>query len=292
MRLLITGAAGFVGSHLVDHLADRHEVYAMTRRAPPPELAGRATWIEQDLCAFDETALPEQVDGIVHLAQSAHYREFPDGAPDVFAVNVSSTFSLLEYARRAGARSVVLASTGGLYGYRRHPIREVEDEPRPTTFYFRSKRAAEILAEAYTDLFSVVVFRFFFVYGAGQTRMLIPTLIDKVVSGQEIVVDGDPGLTINPIHVDDAVRAFEPALELGRSTTLNVAGEEHVTVTGLVDLIGEIAGRAPAITHGPAQADGDLVADIGRLRELLGVHPEISLRDGLRSAIGVPSPRP
>ena len=291
MRLLITGATGFVGSRLLDHLADRHEVYAMARRPPSPELSSRATWIEQDLRAFDDTALPDRVDGIVHLAQSPLYREFPEGAPDVFAVNVGSTFSILEYAHRAGARSVVLASTGGVYGYRQHPIRELDDEPQPTTFYFRSKRAAEILAEAYAELYSVVVFRFFFVYGAGQRRMLIPTLIDKVVSGQEIVVDGDPGLTINPIHVDDAVRAFEPALEFGRSTTLNVAGSERVTITDLVRLIGEIASRPAIIAHGPAQPEGDLVADIGRLREVLDITPEISLRDGLRSAIEIPSSR-
>ena len=116
----------------------------------------------------------------------------------------------------------------------------------------------------------MVVFRFFFVYGAGQQRMLIPTLIEKVASGEEIVVDGDPGLTINPIHVDDAVRAFEPALELGRSTTLNVAGSERITITDLVRLIGEIAGRPAIIAHGPAQPEGDLVADIGRLREAAG----------------------
>jgi nucleoside-diphosphate-sugar epimerase len=85
------------------------------------------------------------------------------------------------------------------------------------------------------------------------------------------------------------VRAFEPALELGRSTTLNVAGTERVTITDLVGLIGELAGRPAIVTHGPAQPEGDLVADIGRLREVLDITPEVSLRDGLRSALGVPS---
>jgi len=184
----------------------------------------------------------------------------------------------------------VLASTGGVYGYRPHPISEREDEPRPTTFYFRSKRSAELLAEAYAELFAVVVFRLFFVYGAGQRRMLIASLIDKVTGGEPIVVDGDPGLSINPIHIDDAVRAFEPALELDRSATVNVAGAERVSVTELVRLIGELAGRPPAIEHTEAQPEGDLVADIGRLRELLGVAPAISLSEGLRGAIGVSAP--
>jgi nucleoside-diphosphate-sugar epimerase len=292
VRLLITGATGFVGSRLIEHLQDRHELHAIARRPPPASLADRAAWIEQDLRAFDPTALPDRVDGVVHLAQSEHYRDFPDGAADVFAVNVASTFSVLEYARSAGARAFVLASTGGVYGYRDHPIRELDDEPRPTNFYFRSKRAAELLAEAYAGLFAVIVFRFFFVYGAGQRRMLIPTLIDKVTRGEQIAVDGDPGLSMNPIHVDDAVRVFEPALELGHSDTLNIAGAERVTITELVRLIGKIAGRPPAIAHNAAQPDGDLVADVERLREILGVAPELSLRDGLRSAIGIPSSRP
>jgi nucleoside-diphosphate-sugar epimerase len=289
MRLLVTGAAGFVGAHLIEHLGGRHELFAIARRPAPPELADSATWIEQDLHRFDAGALPERVDGVIHLAQSAHYREFPAGAADVFAVNVASTFELLEYARAAGARAFVLASTGGLYGYRPRPIREDEDEPRPTTFYFRSKRAAELLAAAYSELLSVIVLRFFFVYGPGQTRMLIPTLIDKVARGEEIVVEGDPGLSVNPIHVDDAVRVFEPALTLGSSGVFNVAGSERVTISGLVRLIGEIADRSPAIAHDAAQPEGDLIADIARMREVLGVLPRISLRDGLRSAIATPS---
>lgn len=290
MKLLITGATGFVGSRLVRHLAGRHDLYAIARRPPPDDLAGLATWIEQDLRSFDPSALPARIDAIVHLAQSVHYRDFPDGASDVFAVNVASTAATLEYARKAGARAFVLASTGGLYGYRDHPIHELQDAPRPTTFYFRSKRSAELLAEAYADLLSVIVFRFFFVYGPGQTRMLIPTLIDRVASGKPVTVDGNPGLSINPIHVDDAVRAFEPALALGRSETINVAGRERVTITKLVQLIGEIAGRPADVAHNLKQPPGDLVADIARLDEILGVMPEVPLEDGLRGAIGVPSP--
>lgn len=290
MRILVTGGTGFIGGRLVRHLADRHDVYAIARRPPPA--TDRVRWIEQDLRAFDAGALPDRIDGIVHLAQSARYRDFPDGAADVYAVNVAATFELLEYARGAGARAFVLASTGGVYGYQPHPITE-RDEIRPTAFYFRSKRSAELIAEAYEDLLAVVVLRLFFVYGAGQRRMLISSLIDKVTGGEQVVVNGDPGLTVNPIHVDDAVRAFEPALELGRSATVNVAGAEAVTISDLVRRIGELAGRPAAIAHDAAQPESDLVADISRLRELLGVSPRVTLADGLREAIAaaVPSGR-
>jgi UDP-glucose 4-epimerase len=285
VRILITGAGGFVGSRLVEHLADRHELYAIARR-PPPALADRAPWIEQDLRAFDAAALPDRIDGVVHLAQSPRWRDFPDGAPDVFAVNVGATIDLLEYARRAGAQAFVLASTGGVYEPSVKPVSEA-DEPHPTAFYFRSKLAAEVLAGAYAELLSVVVLRLFFVYGPRQDRMLIAGLIDKVISGEPIVVDGDPGLTINPIHVADAVKVFEPALTLGRSTTVNVAGPENVTISDLVRQIGDIAGRSPAIGHSDAQPAGDLVADIGCLRDELGVTPAIGLADGLRDAIAL-----
>jgi nucleoside-diphosphate-sugar epimerase len=285
VRILITGAAGFVGSRLVQHLADRHELFAIARR-PPAVLADRAHWIEQDLRAFDADALPDRIDGVVHLAQSPRWRDFPDGAADVYAVNVASTFALLEYARQAGAQGFVLASTGGVYAPSAQPITEA-DEPRPTAFYFRSKRAAEELAAAYAELLSVVVLRPFFVYGPGQDRMLIAGLIDKVTGGGPIVVDGDPGLTINPIHVADAVRVFEPALTLGRSTTVNVAGPENVTITDLVRQIGELTGRAPDISHRGEQPAGDLVADISRLRDELGVNPAIGLSEGLRDAIAL-----
>ena len=290
MRLLVTGATGFVGSRLIAHLADRHQLYAVARRQPEraPE---SCTWIEQDLRTLQPDLLPDSIDGVIHLAQSTRYRDFPDGAEDMFAVNVASTCGLLEYARRAGARAFVLASTGGVYDYHPDPISESEQEPRPTTFYFRSKRAAEILAGSYTDLFAVMVLRFFFVYGPGQTRMLIPTLTDKVDAGQEIVIEGDPGLRINPIHVDDAIRAFEPALDAGISATINVAGPEGLTITDLIGLIGEILGRSPSVTHDDAQPPGDLVADIRRLRELLGVVPAISPAEGLRATLAAKSPR-
>jgi UDP-glucose 4-epimerase len=291
VRLLVTGATGFVGSHLIEHLAGRHELYAVSRQRPEGAPQD-CTWIEQDLRAFDPDVLPDRIDGVVHLAQSPRYRDFPDGAADMFAVNVASTSGLLEYARRASARVFVFASTGGVYDYHPHPIRESEQEPRPTTFYFRSKLAAELLVDSYTELFNVVVFRFFFVYGPGQTRMLIPTLIDKVQAGQEIVVEGDQGLRINPIHVDDAILAFEPALDAGVSATINVAGPEGLTITELIGRIGELLGKSPSVTHNQAQPPGDLVADIGRLRELLGVVPEISPAAGLRTILGATSSRP
>jgi nucleoside-diphosphate-sugar epimerase len=284
MRILVTGAGGFLGRHLVAALAPRHDLVALTRRTPPSELEAAAQWVRCDLRELETSALPRHVDAVIHLAQSSRYREFPDGAEDMFAVNVSSTFALLEYARRASASAFALASTGGVYGRSRVPVRE-GDRPQPTTFYFRSKLAAEALLEGYAGEFRTLAFRFFFIYGPGQQRMLIPTLAARVAARQEIVIEGDPGLRINPIYVDDAARVFEPALLSGAGGTFNVAGEEQLTISELVDLLGEAVGERPQVRHVPTPVDGDLVADVSRMRDELGARAQVSLVDGLRSLV-------
>ncbi|HMI99784.1 MAG TPA: NAD(P)-dependent oxidoreductase [Gaiellaceae bacterium] len=283
MRVLVTGATGFIGRNLLAVLTADHEVFALTRGEVPDDRQ-EAHWIEEDLCSLRAASLPAQIDAVVHLAQSRRYREFPDGAADMFAVNVESTFRLLEYARGAGAEIFVLASTGGVYGGSPAPITE-DDEIDPVGFYPASKAAAETLASGYDSALATVVLRFFFVYGPGQEKMLVPSLIERVRSGDEIVIDGDPGLRMNPIHVCDAVQAFEPALRLGRSDVFNVAGEEAVSITDLLGVIGQELGTEADVRHTDAEPPGDLVAANRKLKDVLGVTPRISLAEGIRSML-------
>ena len=175
MRVLVTGATGFIGRHLVADLGERHEIVALTRGAPPDDLAGAAEWVQQDLAeALDPSRLPRRVDAVIHLAQSRRYKDFPDGAQDIFAVNVHSTFR----AAGVGARGRRAASSCSPRpaGCTRTPPRPVrEDDPvRLTNLYFRSKYAAEVLLGAYADLLRPVVLRPFFVYGPGQARHAHP----------------------------------------------------------------------------------------------------------------------
>jgi UDP-glucose 4-epimerase len=281
LRVLVTGATGLVGRRLLPVLAERHEVTALARR-PVDDFETLVTDLARDV------RLPEGLDAVVHLAQSNRYRDWPDGAADMYAVNVDSTFQLLEQAHRSGVGHFVHASTGAVYAPSPSPLRE-RDPVAPDGFYARSRLAAETLVQGYADQLAAVTLRPFFIYGPEQEGMLVPSLTGRVLAGEEIAVHGDPGIAITPIHVDDAVRAVVAAVELDHSAVVNVAGGERVTLTELVGMIAEAAGREPLVRHTEGGTQ-DLVADITRMRELLGVTPVVSLREGLSGVVAARAP--
>src|SRR5207248_4921038 len=137
----------------------------------------------------------------------------------------------------------------------------------------------------YHAFFHTVVLRFFFVYGPGQERMLVPTLIEKVLKGDQISIAGRPGQRINPIHIADAVEVFPPALELGGPDVFNVAGDEIVSIRDLVGVIEEATGESAHVRHVDPEHAGDLVADNARMKDVLDVHPRTSLLEGIRSML-------
>jgi UDP-glucose 4-epimerase len=289
VKILVTGATGFIGGRLAPLLARDHEIVAIVRPGSIP-IGSEAEWIEQDLSEpLRREALPARLDAVIHLAQSRLYKQFPEGASDVFGINVHSTFRLLDYARDAGASRFVFASTGGVYGSSDKAVLET-DRLNPLNFYLSSKYGAESLVTSYNSFFTTVVLRFFFVYGPGQRHMMVPTLLGRVLGDQEIVVEGDPGLRMNPIYVDDAARVFEPALRLEQSDLFNIAGDEAVTLTELVQLMAEVSGRKARVKHAPAAQAGDLVGDNSKMKAMLGVRPETSLRDGIAAMVEAMAP--
>lgn len=281
-HVLVTGASGFIGEHLLQRLAPKHEVVALSRCRPARGNSSRVTWIEHDLSQpLTPDLTPGPVEAVVHLAQSRNYRDFPARTEEIFDVNVRGTMHLLEFARQNHVKRFVFAGSGGVYQYSSDPI--VESGPiQPMGFYLSTKRAAEVLMRNYEAFFSVIGLRLFFVYGPGQQEgMLVPSLLRKVADRQQITIDGDPGIRINPIYVSDAVRAIEAALAAPESFHVNVAGDEVLSITELVDRLGAVVGKSPAIDHKMAGLAGDLVADTTRMKEWLGVTPAVSLRDGL-----------
>ena len=277
MKLLVTGAAGLIGRHLLGALASRHAVHALHRPGALGD-GGNVRWIAADLTdrRFVDL-LPKTVDGVVHLAQSRRFRAFPEGARDVFGVNVESTAALLDWCVRRGIRRFVLASSGGIYGHGRDPF--TEEYPvgsaGPLGYYLASKHCAELLSESYTDHMTVIILRLFFVYGPGQRPdMLIPRLVRSVAEGGLITLDGEDGLRTNPVHVADAVSAIRHALDLEQSHKINVAGPDALSLRQIADSIGarlgELQHRAEKSDRGYRQDEADACSAVrplpGRLR--------------------------
>jgi nucleoside-diphosphate-sugar epimerase len=278
MRVLVTGASGFIGAQLAPALAAAgHDVFALVRdagRAPAD-----ATAVEVDLeRPLRHRELP-QVDAVVHLAQANV--SFPDAARELYRVNTVATHELLDYARTAGAARFVYASSGSIYGLGEGVVDE-DTERRATDFYSVTKRNAEQLMESYRPCFATAVLRPFAPYGPTQHGRLIPNLVRRVREGLPISLNegGRPRMT--PLYVDDVLRAFAAALELEGHHVVNVAGDEAVGIDELAGLIGEIVGRAPAFEPG-AGAPGDLVADNRRMHDLLAPGRLVPLAEGLRA---------
>jgi UDP-glucose 4-epimerase len=269
LRIVVTGATGLVGRQVATLLSADHDVWAVTRR-PAFESTAIRTVIGDLAAPALPAGLPESADTIIHLAQSEHFRTFPEGAPDVFAVNVASTARLLDWAQRAGVRHFILASSGA-----------VDHGASPASFYVASKKSAELLAQSYASALSVLVIRFFFVYGPGQRRsMLVPRLIDHVRSGTAISLAGGDGPRFNPVFVDDAARALVAAVQHQTAGLINIAGPDVLTVRAMADAIAASVGHAPRFDESPLAAE-DLVGDISRMCAEL-VPPAFTFAQGVQ----------
>jgi len=289
LNVLVTGAAGFVGSHLVPALiAAGHTVFAAhydLDRLPPVAGARRLQWdlAEPGLPA----ALPAEIGAIVHLAQANV--PFPDRANEMFAVHVAATQRLLSVALRAGARRFVFASTGSIYGSGHRDWIESDPTEGPG-YYAATKVAAERLIRAYGGLLSFAIFRLFAPYGPGQSNRLVPRLIAGVTEGRPVQIAGGTGAIFNPVHVKHVVDVLVQSLETKHSHVLNLGGDETLSVRDMAETVGRVVGRAPVFEQpaytGTEGAPERVVGDNTALRRTYRLPERLtSFEDGVRSMI-------
>jgi UDP-glucuronate 4-epimerase len=307
MKVLLTGAAGFIGSHLAERLlGDGHEVIgydsfdsflypAAVKEDNAALLAGRPGFrlVRADL--LDAAALRRETAGcdlVVHLAALAGVRPSIAEPPRYARVNVEGTTNVLEACRHAGVRRVVVASSSSVYGAR--PGATVgfrEDDPclSPASPYAASKRAGELLASTYRDLFGIGIssLRFFTVYGPRQRpEMAIHAFAKKIAAGRPVTLYGDGTSARDYTFIDDiidgtyaACRAVEPgALEI-----YNLGGSRTTTLSRLVELLGAALGRAPILDWQPDQP-GDVpvtFADVSKAQRDLGYAPKVPIEEGI-----------
>lgn len=284
MNILITGATGLVGSNLTKKLSKEHRVFALIRNSADIRFNKNVTIIEADLFNLNLSVLPHKIDTVYYLAQSRKFRDFPDGAADIFEINIYSALKIIDWAVKNNVKKFFYASTGGVYKNPKTPVKEFFDINANTAsgFYLGSKLCAEILLKNYSSYFETfAILRPFFIYGPGQNQtMLIPRLIKNIYSGKEISLNGKNGIKTNPIYVDDAAAAFEKLLGLKGEFIFNLAGGEVVSIKQIAEIIGGIIGKKPYFKPTPPKQP-DLIADISFMKKKLYI-PKITLKEGIR----------
>ncbi len=304
-RILVTGAAGFIGSTLVDRLLARGDAVtglddfdpfydpAIKRRNLASASASpRFKLLEVDLrdrAAMAAALAAERPDVVVHLAAQAGVR--PSIAkPQLYVdVNVTGTLHLLEAMTAAGCKRLVYGSTSSVYGAgSKPPFKEDDVADRPISPYAATKRAAELLCATWHALHGlrVTVLRFFTVYGPRQRpEMAIHKFARLMLAGQPIPRFGDGSTVRDYTYVDDILDGVVRAVDRDDGfDVFNLGESQTYSLDQLVALLAQELGVAPKIEKLPDQA-GDVpatCADITKARRVLGYDPRVALPEGIR----------
>jgi len=308
MHVLVTGAAGFIGSHVCEALIARgHQVTgidayadvpypAAEKRAAGAAVAARGVRIvEADICDADALAsvLDDSVDVVVHLAALAGVRPSLALPLRYIRTNVEGTAVIVERMRALGKRRLVFASSSSVYGAK--PVAGTgaftEDDPcvAPASPYAATKRMNELFLSSYRDLFGlgVIALRFFTVYGPRQrSDMAIAMFTRAIAQGAPIRVFGDGSSRRDYTYIADIVTGVTAAAERvvpGAFDLVNLGGTRTVSLAELIATIERATGRKATIERLPDQP-GDVpvtYANIDRARQLLGYEPTVRVEDGI-----------
>ena len=297
MKVLITGAAGFLGSALGAHLIRQgHEVRGLDDLSTGTEEAVHEDVLFTRGDVMDRPklwTLLQDVECVFHLAARVSVQESILYPREYNETNVGGTVSLMEAMRDVGVRRVVFTSSGAVYGsQKKQPLSE-DLRPHPDSPYAVSKLSAEYYVRTIGKLWDIetVTLRIFNAYGQGQHLPpahppVIPNYLKQAVQEGTLVIHNSGDQTRDFVYVDDVVRAMSRAASADEvdGEIINVGSGTEVSVTDLADLVLEVTDGEPEVVHNP-KSDGGVKrmrADITRARELLDYEPQISLREGLR----------
>jgi UDP-glucuronate 4-epimerase len=309
-NILITGGAGFIGSHLVDRLLaeggwritvvdDFNDFYdpAIKRENVRARLANPDyDLVEADIrnqAALEQAFAGSGFDCIVHLAARAGVRPSLKEPRLYVETNINGTLNLLELARTRGVKQFVFGSSSSVYGMNAK-VPFSEDDPifNPISPYAATKAAGELICHSYAHLYDlrIVCLRFFTVYGARQRPDLAIHKFAKLISaGKPIPVFGDGTTRRDYTYIDDIIAGVRAAMEYDQSNyeVINLGESRTVELRELISLLEQALGRKAKIDRQPLQP-GDVpqtFADISKARALLGYDPQTQIEKGILSFV-------
>jgi UDP-glucose 4-epimerase len=299
-HVLVTGGAGFIGSHLVDGLlargAGRVTVldsfkYANAGRPQPGD--GRVSAVKFTLGTDASAGLADilvDVDLVFHLAAEKHNQSLPDPR-QLISANVAGSHELFEAAGRAGVAKLIFASSLYAYGRMSGPPMNESEPANPSTLYGVSKLTGEQLGARARAKYGLACLplRYFFVYGPRQFpgmgyKSVIVANFERLTRGEPPVVFGDGRQELDYVYVDDVVEATIAAMESPLDgELLNVGSGTGTSINDLTRVMIGVSGKSIIPVSGPADSThgSSRVCDNRKITELLGWKPRISLREGL-----------
>jgi len=298
MHVLVTGAAGFIGSHLSETLIARGDTVvgldafidyypAAVKRENVAGLLEDPGFqlVEADLRDADLVSVVDGCDAVIHAAAMPGLPRSWTDFELYSTCNLTGTQRLAEACRTVGVDKFLHISTSSVYGL--DAIGDETNPVRPVSPYGVTKLAAENLLSAYHEMFGlpVSVVRFFSVYGPRQRPdMAWHKFIDAIAADETVQIFGDGLQSRSSTYIDDAVRGTLGALDGGGiGEVYNIGGGEVVTVLDAVDLIAANLGRQPRLMHGPARPGDQRItkADVGKAHRDFGYAPRVGPSDGL-----------
>jgi UDP-N-acetylglucosamine/UDP-N-acetyl-alpha-D-glucosaminouronate 4-epimerase len=300
-KYLVTGGAGFIGSHIAEALVARGESVRVLDNLLTGKMENlaaflpRIEFVEGDIC--DLETCRRAVEGVEYVLHQAALPSVPRSVEDPLltnAINVTGTLNLMLAARDAGVRSFVQASSSSVYGDDPAPLKLEGREGKPLSPYAISKLVNEKYAQAFHDLFGfrAVSLRYFNVFGPRQDPFslyaaVIPLFITKVLKGEPPTIYGDGEQSRDFTFVENVVEGNILAAhsDQGGGEAINLACGERLTVNALLAAVNEVLGtNVPAVYADPRP--GDILhstADVAKARRVLGFQPRVNFLEGLKA---------
>ncbi|MBN1542843.1 GDP-mannose 4,6-dehydratase [candidate division KSB1 bacterium] len=304
MKLLVTGGAGFIGSHLIEHLLvrgdsvhcldnfnDYYDPRIKRRNLTQAQQQNRFLLIEGDILdgsLLEELFSANSYDAVVHLAARAGVRPSIQQPLLYEQVNVLGTLNLLEQCRRHRVDRFIVASSSSVYGNNRKvPFHEDDPVDHPISPYAASKKATELVSFTYHHLYqiSVTCLRFFTVFGPRQRPdMAIHKFTRLIHAGQPIPIYGDGRARRDYTYIDDVIRGLTASIDRCSGYRIYNLGESQtIDLLSLIGLIESALGKKAVLEHQPLQP-GDVTityADISRAEKELDYHPQTPVQEGI-----------